>query len=784
MKILLCHERFCLRYGVDRVLLSLAREFRRRGHHVTLLGSLFDEIGPAEADRTIPVPRCAVTYDLEVHTLRWLGEHWPRLFGAAHSPDIVLNAGWHFVSSMDLFALRGARVVYSDHGVIPTKGLPEVGQRTIGILRELKAMFGRSAAGVVSVSRFIQKSENWAFPAMDHVSTVIRNGADHISASEWPSAPRTPSSVRPRILALGRFEPGFYKQSEQIFALENHIRVWAPDAWIGIFSTEAELSRAAAGSTRIVPLGRPSDESMTQLIRECDFTVCLSRWEGFNLPLAESQLLGRPCLVFAIGAHPEVVAEPWLLCADIDEMAAKIRALAEARAPAAIRDGSALVEFAKTMKWSDVADHYLAFFQRVPPRERTQLQAWSPRSERIFIMDVTNGCRDPANSGCVRVTRRLAAELQQYDAVVFVAWDRTASRYHFPTRDEFLQLGAFQGPIHRDGHPLSEKEAPRALEPWLEELAADRAWLLLPEIRHREDLEPILEFAARRRLKTASIFHDAIPLERPDLVSDPIYREGHFAYMVGLARCDVSVANSHSSENALRAFWSKQGLSGRSRTCLLPGGLSGVRPVAVSDLERGEHGRKFILCVSTLEPRKNHRRLLEAFRRVRQSHPALGWDLVLVGTRSYWSPDIVAAVETAGREDPSVRWLGVVPDGQLADLYRRCEFTVYASELEGFGLPIMESIWYGRPCLCHAAGVMAELAAGGGCATADLTNTDAFVAALTQLIFDEPLRARLAAECAQRPVKQWPDFAAEFLALLATVYWSEIAGPGELALVP
>jgi len=847
VKILLCHERFVLRYGVDRVLLALAREFRRLGHHVTLLGQAFDESPgtTASADRIIHVPAPADTLTADVVTAAWLAEHWEEHFARDARPDLVLDAGWPFFSAIPIFESHGCRVIYQDHGVIPKDGMPEIGWRTLHLLEDLKSVFVREASAVVAVSTFLRDTQSRACVRPDRPLVVIPNGVDHLAPEESaapapgplaPSLPRLDPSAAPlRVLCSGRFEPGLYKQSELVFALEARLRAWAPEAWIGTFADPETLAAAAAAAgatTRVVALGRPTDDAMVRLMRSSDAVVCFSRWEGFNLPLAEAQMLGRPCLVFDIGAHPEVVADRWQLCADLDEMAARIRALAEGAAPAAVRDGSVFRAWrsAPGRSWLEVAGRYLELFERVcatPPSHG----AGDTRSERplpgrdasprrshlgavhddesgsdegttepglrhaVVLMDVTNAARDPSNSGCVRVTRRLAAEWQAWLEVIFVVWEREAEAFRFPTAAEFAQLGAYRGPVRPPDHPVSAPGVPVRLETWLDERSqgagsrasaggeASPGWLLLPEIRHRPDLWPILEFAARVRWRTASIFHDAIPIERPELVPDPAYREGHADYMRGLSRVDINVANSRASAEALRAFWRAEGLSGRVASCLLPGGLPGERPGATGSRSgRGDEAvlpgeSPFILMVSTLEPRKGFRRLIEAFLEVRGRAHRSDWRLVLVGGRSWWSAEITRFVEAAVRDHPEITWLENAPDDRLGQLYRDCAFTVYASEIEGFGLPIMESVWHGRPCLCHDDGVMRELAAGGGCVAADLLEPAAFQAALLQLMNDDALRARLAAACRARSVKRWRDFAAEFWARLACTRWAELESP-------
>jgi glycosyltransferase involved in cell wall biosynthesis len=52
---------------------------------------------------------------------------------------------------------------------------------------------------------------------------------------------------------------------------------------------------------------------------------------------------------------------------------------------------------------------------------------------------------------------------------------------------------------------------------------------------------------------------------------------------------------------------------------------------------------------------------------------------------------------------------------QFSDFYRDCDFTVYPSLVKGFGLPIVESLWNCRPCICANFGEMAEIAKEGVC---------------------------------------------------------------------
>ena len=174
-----------------------------------------------------------------------------------------------------------------------------------------------------------------------------------------------------------------------------------------------------------------------------------------------------------------------------------------------------------------------------------------------------------------------------------------------------------------------------------------------------------------------------------------------------------------------------------------------------------------LLCVSTLEPRKNHAALLAAYEQAAARRPDLRLELDLVGAPYPGAQAIVDAIRAAAARQPGVRWHEQVEYHRLQELYARCDFTVYPSLLEGFGLPVIESLWQGRPCVCADFGVMAENAAGGGCLTVDVRDPAALAGAILALAESADRRGRLIAEAIARPLKTWGEYAQEVLACLA-----------------
>jgi hypothetical protein len=140
-----------------------------------------------------------------------------------------------------------------------------------------------------------------------------------------------------------------------------------------------------------------------------------------------------------------------------------------------------------------------------------------------------------------------------------------------------------------------------------------------------------------------------------------------------------------------------------------------------------------------------------------------------VGNRYAGAEDLAAKVQAVVRKRKDIEWRGVVSDEELHKLYDQSAFTVYPSEIEGFGLPIVESLWHGVPCICHQEGVMAEIAKGGGCLTTDVCKIDLLASSIGKLDTDKVLRSKLGKQAQDRALKTWEQYAQEFVAVLSLV---------------
>ncbi|MFN2608183.1 MAG: glycosyltransferase family 4 protein [Acidimicrobiales bacterium] len=144
----------------------------------------------------------------------------------------------------------------------------------------------------------------------------------------------------------------------------------------------------------------------------------------------------------------------------------------------------------------------------------------------------------------------------------------------------------------------------------------------------------------------------------------------------------------------------------------------------------------YLLSVSTLEPRKNLRRLVAAYRRARPRLPE-PWPLVVVGPAGWGD---------GGRpEGEGVALAGWVDDATLAALYQEARAVAYVPLVEGFGLPALEAMAAGAPVVASPMP-----STGGAALEVDPTDEAAMADALVRAATDDDARRSLVAAGAAR----------------------------------
>ena len=377
----------------------------------------------------------------------------------------------------------------------------------------------------------------------------------------------------------------------------------------------------------------------------------------------------------------------------------------------------------------------------------------------LFYVDHTS--RFAHNTGIQRCVRAMAkALLDAGQPLIPVIWNRTRSRLAMASPEALEHLAKWNGP---------------ASDQWSHWSSSDPApdWLLITELVRgpsnptRQDL---IEACRPIQIRDAWLFHDAIPLKQPLLYGSAAQEHG--TYMIQLGSAEVVFCNSQQSFNELQAFWESQQCSSNTVLRHLPladrlGQRRSRPPKAKTSAEQFE-----MLCISTLEPRKNHRGLLKALSWL-HSQDLRNWQLTLVGWPA--SPGIHALIQRCIQVGLPVQWLNSVSDEELVSLYQACDFTVFPSLEEGFGLPVAESLWQQRPCLCSGDGAIGERTRGGGCETVNTQHWPSLAAGLKRLLTDPQRRQQLQHELERKTFRSWSNVASDVLKTLGAL--SPVAQP-------
>jgi glycosyltransferase involved in cell wall biosynthesis len=267
------------------------------------------------------------------------------------------------------------------------------------------------------------------------------------------------------------------------------------------------------------------------------------------------------------------------------------------------------------------------------------------------------------------------------------------------------------------------------------------------------------------RTPTVLTVHDLTFVRDPESAFPRLRRYLNCVVPRSVARATHVLADSAATKNDLVELFH----TSPDKITVLYGGVD-ARFAPVRDPERLAAVRAkynigldpFILGIGTIQPRKNFRRLVQAFSHLRPPAFASDLKLVIAGGKGWLYDDIFAEVKRLGLEG-CVLFPGFVDDDDLPTLYSAAEMLAFPSIYEGFGLPILEAMACGTPVVTSVTSSLPELA-GDAALLVEPTDVDAIAAALRRLLQEANLRHRLVAAGFDQARKfTWEKAAAQLL---------------------
>jgi glycosyltransferase involved in cell wall biosynthesis len=221
------------------------------------------------------------------------------------------------------------------------------------------------------------------------------------------------------------------------------------------------------------------------------------------------------------------------------------------------------------------------------------------------------------------------------------------------------------------------------------------------------------ELARRFSCKTVSFVYDLIPVTHPQFAPG---RSKRFCAWIDHAakNSDTICTISGYSKRELLSYLHGKGMHREIHVAALPHefkNASGNSGTDISEKVRRLAKTRFMLCVGTLDRRKNALGLLRAWYELYKQGVRVP-DAVICGAAGRGAGEIEEFLHLTGRDaGKAVTIIHNPSDAELELLYRSCQFTAFPSFVEGWGLPVGESLWFGKPVLCANCASMPE--AGG-----------------------------------------------------------------------
>jgi glycosyltransferase involved in cell wall biosynthesis len=282
-----------------------------------------------------------------------------------------------------------------------------------------------------------------------------------------------------------------------------------------------------------------------------------------------------------------------------------------------------------------------------------------------------------------------------------------------------------------------------------------------------------------------SMLHDLIPVIAPQVMNDDIlmrfepwlrashrYTSAYLAVSQSTGRDLTAFLDRHGIDRPVRVtplaqaplpcHQNDMGQAGPTETRPGPGGSD---PGLASQRIRVLLTHPYVLCVGTLEIRKNIWKIAQTWQRLSTIEGLALPRLVFAGQPGWMIRDFERMMKATGYLSGWIETVERASDAELDTLYRHSLFTITASYYEGWGLPIGESLAYGKTAVVSRTSSMPEVG-GDMVEYCDPHSIDSIMAACRRLIEDPDHRAALEARISAASLRQWADVADDLLAAL------------------
>lgn len=319
-----------------------------------------------------------------------------------------------------------------------------------------------------------------------------------------------------------------------------------------------------------------------------------------------------------------------------------------------------------------------------------------------LLVDVSVIYKQDAGTGIQRVVRNVVDELMQkppegYEVRLVVAGKNSDYCYANNELNVFSSVDLDQRVDCRLGDIF---------------LGIDLAAHLLPKYEYQ-----LLEWK-QQGAKIFIFVHDLLPINQPDWFSPRMVRRFRRWMKTVAVYSNGVITNSMVTSNAVHSWMKEQGFGNMN---LVSGAVhlgAEINRKKISCDNKGDcsfspswvKNQEKILMVGTIEPRKGYEVVLQAFDLLWNSGEDL--TLIIIGKRGWKTESLQSRITTHQEFNKKLFWFENATDEYLEQSYLACDGMLIASRAEGFGLPLVEALHYGKPVLARDIPIFREVSCG------------------------------------------------------------------------
>jgi glycosyltransferase involved in cell wall biosynthesis len=313
----------------------------------------------------------------------------------------------------------------------------------------------------------------------------------------------------------------------------------------------------------------------------------------------------------------------------------------------------------------------------------------------VVAIDISNIWHSDSGTGIQRVVRTLATEL--------------ARRARDGKKVMLIDYATGTPMDVTSGFLDGDRAVPAVPVDGMETLIMlDSSYILGPPLAGR------LNQAKQDGIRVVSVCHDLLPVRFPGWFTAMNRRTYRRWLHVAAGYSHHFACVSRTTAGDLQSYLAgRSDLREKPRVFTWPLGrdIMPLRPMAAT--ATAGLPKPYAVMVGTVEPRKNHAFVLEAFARARQSGRTSA-SLVVVGRHGWKVGPAVAKLRQAVQEGWAVWFHDGISDERLAAVYHGAACAIQASRGEGFGLPVAEAAHFGKPVVLSDIPVFREIVRGRG----------------------------------------------------------------------